>query len=136
MPLWPFSSRARTARADRKARERRAACARADAEWEVLCMTGGTAVPGTEPYDGALRRDRRASQRAASKSNSASTSSTDTQQPTRATGRTTLQFSGEKPTRQSPGGFLVGGKASVAPRRGFKWRGDWAGSQLRHANTC
>ncbi|KAK0740041.1 hypothetical protein B0T18DRAFT_431430 [Schizothecium vesticola] len=69
MPLWPFSSRARADRADRKARERRRARARADAEWEGLCLTGGTAVPGTEPYDGALRRDRRPRWGSASQSN-------------------------------------------------------------------
>lgn len=132
MPLWPFSSRARAARADRKARERRAACARADAEWEVLCMTGGTAVPGTEPYDGAMNRERRAAQRAG-KSNAAASSGTSStgQQPK----RTTVQFSGKTPTRQNQGGFLVGVKAPVAPRRGLKWRGDWAGSQLRHVKT-
>lgn len=132
MPLWPFSSRARAARADRKARERRAACARAEAEWEVLCMTGGTAVPGTEPYDGAMNRQRRAAQRA---SKSGSNDDGSIQPTTRATARTTLQFSGNTPTRQNPAGFLVGGKASVAPRR-LKWRGEWTGSQLRHAKTC
>jgi hypothetical protein len=71
MPLWPFSSRARAGRADRKARKHRAARARADAEWEGLCMTGGSAVPGAEPYDGALRRGRRPRWGSASQSNAA-----------------------------------------------------------------
>lgn len=135
MPLWPFSSRARAARADRKARERRAACARADAEWEVLCMTGGTAVPGTEPYDGAMNRERRAAQRA-SKSNATASSGTPSTGQHQPKARTTVQFSGKATTRQSPGGFLVGARAPAAPRRGLKWRGDWAGSQLRHVKTC